>query len=445
MTVKFYLLFVAILVSCSSAQAANWFVDVNNCGGDGSGRDNALCTIQEGINAAFADQGGEVRIAGGEYVEFLDLLADVQLQGAEDETVTVVYPGSEEEEVILVRMANDTNIQGITFRVPEDTNQIVVLIRIDNVKVELEEIILDGGMNLGSVGILVSGPDSSKSRIRKSTFQNLSVGMIAQNTEMRVTRNLFTDILRDAIFVRLPVGVIDNTGILIPEIGDDDEIEISGFNRFRNIGGFGPNENDSFLIRNSTGILLRAQFNDWGVFDTVSIANRLSTALPLTDTTQLKERREKGDNAALVEPFIGKSIFPDSIFVQVLDRSTGLGIPLGLNPTVGIEPGGLEIMPDFDEESGLLILTPLAAQAYTLTTTADGFDPLIKNVVLNAGDLLTVVMSMYAEGTTPPPSTFQCDAGSQNGSNRRNAADFLLMALAVVMLLGLGRAQKRIS
>lgn len=445
MALRYYTLIGVILFSCSGAHARDWFVDASDCSGDGTRPELALCTIQEGIDAASADGGGEVAIAAGVYPEFLELFENVKLRGAQDETIIVEYPGSVAEEAVLVRMAEDTNIDNITFQVPEDTDQIVVLIRINNVKVELEDVVLDGGMSRGSVGIFVSGPDSSQSRVKKSIFRNLEVGIIAQNTEMRITRNLFTDILRDAVFVRLPPDVVNTAGILMPEIGDDDLIEFSGFNRFRNIGGFGTNVGDSFLVRNSTGIALVAQVNDWGVFDRAIIVDRLSTVDPLTDVIPVKARKGPSEDAAIFEPFIGKSIIPNSIFVRLLDQSTGLAIPQVANPTVGIEPGGGEPTPVFDDESGLIILSPLLPRTYTLTATADGFDPLIAVVELDPGELEALVMSLFGEGTTPPPSPFQCDAGFHDEAGRGHSADVLLITLVIVALLCIGRSQKRIS
>jgi hypothetical protein len=71
-----------------------------------------------------------------------------------------------------------------------------------------------------------------------------------------------------------------------PDVGDEDDLELSGFNRFRNIGGFSDglgniiNENDSYYLRNTTGTLLSAQLNDWGQYTAPEIATRIADVPP---------------------------------------------------------------------------------------------------------------------------------------------------------------------
>jgi len=68
---------------------AVWYVDMDNAGTqDGTGWMTAFTAIQAGIDAAFADGGGEVWVAEGSYPEAISISSNVMLYGgfASDET-----------------------------------------------------------------------------------------------------------------------------------------------------------------------------------------------------------------------------------------------------------------------------------------------------------------------------------------------------------------------
>ena len=268
-----------------------------------------------------------------------------------------------------------------------------VLLYIPNVEMEIEELYFDGGLNLDTTGIVVTGPESSRGRIKKSTFTGVEVGVEAVDSGIRITRNLFTGILRDAIYVHAPDGA---TGpVELPEIGSTDALEVSGFNQFRDVGGFvgddddgddgkGINLNNAFVLRNTTGQTLVAQLNDWDVFNSGEILARLSTADPDAKSLVGTESQKQAAVPFIVEPFLGKSAFPGSIYLRIKDQ--GNNLPLSVATPALLQSGiDLGITPDFDPLSDLYSFTFLTPGIYQANATAPDYTPQGLEIVVAPG------------------------------------------------------------
>ena len=359
---------------------------------DGS-EDAPYCTIQEGVDAAFAAGGGTVRVQPGIYEERVRLRSDLELNGDEDGPVVIQPPLDAGAAPHVVVGADEVHLKNITIRLPAGYSAEAVLLHIPNVRMELEDIILDGGLNPRSTGILIEGPRSSETSIKKTLLTRLNVGIEAVDSGAQISRNLFTEILRDAIYVRPPDS--GSGPFLVPELGDDDVLDLSGFNRFRVAGGSIPDDDDKglggyTLIRNTTGETLYAQLNDWGAYDEAAIAARLTTAPPA-----MKEGlgTDKQESDVLFVPFIGKSVFPGSIYVRVEDRSTGLSLP---GASVQLRYGGVStgLAPTFDPLSGLFGFEGIAPSTYSVHAAAPGYTARSVVISLAPGEIAAREISL---------------------------------------------------
>jgi hypothetical protein len=156
------------------------------------------CSIQAAIDAAFLDGGGDVAIMPGIYRESLVLRDEVKIVG-EDDGVIIELPAGPLPPALVVA-GNHTAIHNLTLRLPADANAAIPMVLISGVEeVEIEEIVLDGGMNRGSVGVHVQNLLFETSSISNSELRRLEVGVLAEDTLFRITRCLFEDILRDGI------------------------------------------------------------------------------------------------------------------------------------------------------------------------------------------------------------------------------------------------------
>jgi len=361
----------ALLGGATASANDDVVVDASACakndrGGDGG---EVYCTIQGGIDAAFAAGGGDVIVLPGLYRENLVLREDVNVQG-EGEGVIVEFPGGPIPPALVIA-ANDSGLHNLTLRLPEDSALDLPLVLITGVEdVEIEEVVLDGGMNRGTIGVFVQSQLLETSQIKEAELRGLEVGILAEDTRFRITRCLFEDILRDAIYVRSPSAKGAEEDDDSPDVGDDDDLEFSGFNRFRNIGGFVDggglpiNEGDAFLLRNTTGRDLTAQLNDWGVYEAAEIESRLSTAEPGSKTSATK-----GAPNILFEPYLGKSLFPGSVFVRLRDSVSLLSIT-NADPRLKRLSLDTGIDPVFDSVSQLYSFTFLNPDTYSVLAQA---------------------------------------------------------------------------
>jgi hypothetical protein len=382
------------------ARANDLIVDPGNpaCVSKGDeGGDAVYCTIQAAIDAAYAEGGGKVSVEPGVYPEVLLVRADVEIEGTEEGVIVELPTGA--QPAALVTLENDAGLHNLTLRLPEGAGAALPLLLVSGVEdVEIEDLILDGGFNRGSVGVYVQNQLLETSRIRKSELRRLEVGILAEDTRFQITRCLFEDILRDAIYVRPPSakGEDDGEDFDAPDVGDDEDLEFSGFNRFRNIGGFVDdlgqpiNPGDAFLLRNTTGTQLLAQLNDWGIYETANIAAGMGANEPgVKAVTQ-------GTDAVLFEPYIGKSIFPGSVFVRLRDAVTRVSLLNG-NPRLRLGASDTGINPAFDASSKLYSFTFVNPDSYNVLGQAPDYLNATRSALVGPGEIVAMDINLTAD------------------------------------------------
>lgn len=422
------------------AAARDLIVDGSSplCVGKSDGEDPPVyCTIQAAIEAAHAEGGGDVAVLPGIYRENIQLYEDVKIQGEGDEgEIIIEFPGGSLPEALVVT-ANHSGLSGVTLRIPEGAAAPLPLILIAGVEeVEIEDVVLDGGFNRGSIGVFVQNQLLETSRIRHAELRRLEVGILAEDANFRITRCLFEDLLRDGIHVRPPSDKGAAKGeedYEAPELGDEDDLELSGFNRFRNIGGFRDeldqviNQGDAFFLRNTTGVPLTAQLNDWGIYETAGIAASLSDAEPGAKRALAKAAAIDATPPVVFEPYLGKSIFPGSVFVRVRD-ALSLASLTNAAPRLQLNFIDTKIDPAFDPVSKLYSFTFINPNTYSVLAQAPAYLPASRIAVVGAGQIVALEIPITPDGSVGEgegegaPSTHSSD---RNGDGKIDLSELL--------------------
>ncbi len=303
-----------------------------------------------------------INVSPGTFQEQILFAPNVTVKGSGETTIVEYFDPAASEHVIVVG-AENSSLRDCTVRLPETTTDITTQIRIEDVSMEVSNVTIDGGGNLTSFGIFITGPNSSGSRIVGSTIKNLQFGVQAVDTAANLSRNTFENIETLAVFVKGPEQRKQDDST--PLLGDSGDIATSGFNRFRNIKGL--------FVQNDNPELTVAEVNDWGVYT--------------------KDEIETGITGSVdILPFLDKALVSESLVVQVLDQRTQQPISAMNNPRVSIDkPNVFQLV---SETSGLAFFVPLEAGTFRVTATADGYkEGILENVVVRAGKFEAVGIS----------------------------------------------------
>ncbi|MEK7795430.1 MAG: hypothetical protein AAB353_12915 [Candidatus Hydrogenedentota bacterium] len=305
----------------------------------------------------------------GYYEEFVRFVANVTLQGAGPTSTAISAFDPINPDFNLVEAADNTVIRDLTIILPFGSFSVPVLVRIDSVDATLDNVVLDGSISIASpTGVYITGGSSSGSIIRNSTLINLDRGIHSVNSGVTVTRNLFDNIERDAVFIGFSSGPA-----LTPVLGVEGDVVNTGFNRFREIGG------DFIEYDNADPAHTFAQFNDWGVYTTEEIASRF-TVPAKAGTDQIEFDR-----------FIGNKLtLPTVVAVDLLDESTDDIIRDCASPVVEFD-GDAQ---DRDVPSGLWIFQTSSPGAYNVAADAEGYAPGSTNADARAGEVSAYPMTL---------------------------------------------------
>jgi len=210
-----------------------------------------------------------IHLAEGIYEERVTLVPDVTLIGAEASTTRIQHFDASDDSHTVVRAAQQTRLQDCTITLPGMHADVAVLLEIEDVVIDVTDCILDGADNPNSIGLLISGVNSSDSVIRDCTIRRLEDGIHAVDTGVNIANNLFEGIHDTAVFVRLP-EILSKAVPEVPMLGNATAAG-TGFNRFRSVMGN--------FIANMNPVEVLAESNDWGVYAAPQIAGRLFGAV----------------------------------------------------------------------------------------------------------------------------------------------------------------------
>ena len=323
---------------------------------------------------ATLDHAVSVYLSAGTYNGLVAFVPNVTLFGAGADSTTLEHFNANDAEHFVVIAAENTRLTDLEVDVSVLSAEPIVLVDVDNVLFEMEGVTLDGGFNPNSIGVLVEGEGSSSGSIRDSVIKNMNDGIWALDTEVEISGNTFQDIFRFALFVLPPDTRSDSTA-RTPSVGDANAIDLTGLNRFRNIG-------DRFIWNSDAGSI-QAQFNDWGVYDDASIGAKFT-----------------GD--VQFEPYISSEIFDGSLIIRLLDIDTGEEVPDSAAPSVLVDENGAAAFRD--ATSGLFIVDAVGAGVWTARATAAGYTEATVEITIIAEELGTATILMAGDGTAPASS-----------------------------------------
>ncbi|MBI4559568.1 MAG: DUF1565 domain-containing protein [Candidatus Hydrogenedentes bacterium] len=286
-----------------------------------------------------------IHIRPGTYAEKVILVPYVQLVGDDQATTIISHFNAADPEHVIVMAAEGTRVENLTIRFPGNP-AVAVLVEVNDVATEIANVELNGSDNPFSIGIQISGANSSASRIHDSTVKRVEYGIRAVDSSVKIARNLFQDILGDAVFVRLPEGKQGESGET-PQLGSTADAAETGFNRFRNVNGL--------LVQNANPAQTRAEYNDWGLYTDAEIQAKVSGEVDF-------------------KPYLGKALVLGSLSLNLVNGRTLELIPEDAGPVVQGTLNNVDWSPLAREPvSGVFYLDQLDEGTWTVSGSAEGY------------------------------------------------------------------------
>ena len=322
----------------------------------------------------------------GVYVEDVTVKSHAELRNAAGADVEIMGT--------VVLRANST-LQGITCTSDAAGTGIVF---VEGGIATVRDCTINGEFGENLTGIVIETQSSPRSVIEGTLFQNLDTGIDISGALPAVRRCAFANIAIAAILVR------DGT-----TIASTDSQMGHGFNGWNDFGVAGA----GLAIRNETGAVLSAQWNDWG---TDSAAAR----------QELVEGTVNQGNALAV------GTADDAAALEIV-VSNGANQARLANAAVAVSgPGGA--MNATTGADGRVTLPVLPAGTWRVAVTASGFPDGDESVTLQPGTRRVAHIVLIKEDTDPTPEPpGGCPAPGKAASERGDLVLFglLLACLAI--------------
>jgi len=347
------------------------FVDAAN-GSDATGNGSTGApwasigfALRQVVDDATEEDPIRLRISEGIYQERVEMEPNVILLGRDpnNQATTIIRPTPNQlaSSNVAVEGAENTVVQDLSIELPLAAPNGATVVRANDVKMVLQNLVIDGRNVAASVGVSLINTGSSDSVMVRCTVRNLDQGVRSLESRANVTRNLFENIRFDAVFVSDPSkGMSTET----PVLGDNTAMAQTGLNRFENI--------DDKFVRGIFSEPTMAELNDWeGLQSIPAIADKLS-----------------GD--VEIEPILGLSDLAQTILVDVRDGASQAPIE---NATVGINPIVLANV----SENVMGIYTFMGVSPpgeYTIRVSAPDYATKTASVLVDGLETKTVVIQL---------------------------------------------------
>jgi len=309
----------------------------------------------------------------------------------------------------VIRAAANSTLRGVVVRPALATDQARALLKIDNVPFTVVGVTFDGMSRQDSIGIDISGFDSSDSFIAHSQFLNLGTGIRSINSAAAVSDNSFDDIAANssssvAIAIGFTVLPAKQSYNETPVLGRVDRILETGFNRFRGL----PAGAHAIEFFDTPIGITSAQYNDWGVYTEEEIRALITAPHGGSDIT------------VDILPFLSadKPLEPGSLTGVILDSSSQHPIALPLGPGAETSDGAFQMA----DTTGIFQwpFGDLAHSSHSISARAFGYDDSEPSLVTIGPGRIPVLRFLLQKQGSPvlsaSPQHIQVDGAGGSGT-----------------------------
>ncbi len=308
-----------------------------------------------------------LHVSDGTYEEAVSFRPYFRLVGESQDGTVIRYFDAADDVHSVIEAAEGCEIQDCTIGVPGAPTDDVFLIRIVDESVYLHDMTVDGNNEIQTLGIQITGPDSSDSVIRDCVITGLQFGLNATDSAPLVAGNTFEDIRQDAVTVSPPAGKDDT--VETPRMGDATD-EDTGWNMFENVSGL--------LVNNTSGASTQAEANDWGTYDYEDLEDAMQGEVDFL-------------------PALKNGILSASIVCQVADLSSA-GMVRGA--LVSLTPSSYS--PATTDNMGACVFPMIWDGSYTLTVAATGYDTASASAIVSGPSVVPVTIRLNPVGGEAP-------------------------------------------
>ncbi len=303
-------------------------------------------------------------------------------QGKENTLLRVTSPG--ETEYVAVYLEPNSALDGFAIELPGTISQspaILVsmgntgIIRLTNCRMDASE-----NVTVNSIGVRVTGGTASTFLIADCEIVGVTTGIQTLNSGVNIARNLIQSTAGDGILVEAGAAVPKQAEPAVPLLGDAEDPDNTGLNRFRDVGGL--------ALNNTTDVPVQSEANDWDAYSEPEI------------------EPEVNGPAVWRDNYIGKALVQGTIVVSVLDEASQV-IPQTGNPSASIP--ALSLPGVWDSESSTFHIAGVPDGQHTVEASATGFVTNSEPVTVVKSSVEPVSINLAQETPPPPP----CGGGKE--------------------------------
>ncbi|MBI1321061.1 MAG: DUF5011 domain-containing protein [Candidatus Hydrogenedens sp.] len=344
-----------------------------------------------------------IRLAPGLYPEVVAFSPYTRLIGAGSES-SIIRPSAAAIDAVVgdvaVTGAQGSTLEELALEIPTNAPSATRILFIDDVSMLVRRVRITGtSQQTDSVGISVTEPGSSGTRVVRSIIENVNSGVLAVQTNARFGLNVLRDIKEIGVLVEPPnnkgtegegEGAADGT---TPVFGDENELQSTGSNTFEDFGS-----NATFIVNNSDEEML-AQFNDWdGLTDSGEIGGMI-----------------QGD--VVFTPFLqSNAVFLSTVVIEVLSQNQPLtGASVSTVPGVNVNAT--------ESQAGTYVFTGMPNGRYSFVVEKDGFVDRV--LVLEVQDVVVSAVTELAQESGNGGGGIGAHSADINGNNAVDLSELL--------------------
>jgi len=352
---------------------------------------------------AAADNIVTITLAPGIYPEVVRFAPYTRLIGAGEDS-TIIQPSASAIDAVVgdvaITGANMSTLERLAVEIPTNAPSATRIVFIDDVSMLVRKVRITGtSQQTDSVGIAVTEPGSSATRVVRSIIENVNSGVLAVQTNARFGLNVLRDIKEIGVLVEPPnKGGEEGEAVgETPVFGNENELQSTGSNTFEE---FGPNA--TFIVNNSDEEML-AQYNDWdGLTEEGDIAEFIQGEVVFSPVLQ------------------ANAVFLSTVVIEVLEQNQPLtGASVSTVPGVNVNAT--------ESQAGVYVFSAMPSGLFSFLIEKPGYSDRV--LVLTVDDVLVSAVTEMAPEDGGPGGL-----GAHSADLNGNSAVDLSELLRVVQL-----------